>query len=125
MIGDLVRGVYGALGSGDRDALLTLLAPGFRAEVAAGMPLGLGGPIDGAEAMIAFWWALGASYAVRPEPDEWVACADGRLLVTGVYRGRERASGHAVEAAFDHLWTAQDGRLTELRQLTDTARWTP
>jgi ketosteroid isomerase-like protein len=125
MTRELVERVYAALGSGDRDALLALLAPEFQAQAAVGMPLGIGGPIDGAEAMLAFWWTLGASYAVRPEPEEWIACADGRLLVTGTYRGRERASGHVVEAAFDHLWTARDDRIVGLRQLTDTVRWAP
>jgi ketosteroid isomerase-like protein len=119
----LVERVYAALGAGDRRALLASLDPGFRAEASAGMPLGLGGRIDGPEAMVAFWWELGRHYSVRPEPEEWVDCADGRLLVVGTYRGRERATGHVVEAAFDHLWTARDDRLVALRQLTDTVRW--
>jgi len=125
VIAELVERVYTALGSGDRDALLALLAADFEGEAAAGMPDNLGGTIRGAEAMIAFWWALGARYSVRAEPAEWIACEDGRLLVRGTYRGRERASGHVVEAAFNHLWTARDGRLVALRHLTDTARWTP
>jgi ketosteroid isomerase-like protein len=124
MMRTLVERVYAALGSGDRDTLLAVLAPDFQAQAAAGMPLGIGGQIDGAEAMVAFWWTLGASYSVRPEPEEWIACEDGRLLVVGTYRGRERATGHVVEAAFDHLWTARDDRLVALRQLTDTVRWT-
>lgn len=125
MIRSLVERVYAALGTGDRDALLALLAPEFAAEASAGMPGGIGGSIRGAEAMIAFWWALGARFSVRPEPEEWITCEDGRLLVCGTYRGRERVSGHVVEAAFDHLWTARDDRLVALRQLTDTVRWTP
>jgi 2-(1,2-epoxy-1,2-dihydrophenyl)acetyl-CoA isomerase len=124
MIQALVERAYAALATGDRDTLLALLTADFEAEAAAGMPGGIGGAIRGPEAMIAFWWALGASYSVRPEPEEWIACADGRLLVTGTYRGRERATGHVVEAAFDHLWTAREDRLAALRQLTDTALWT-
>jgi ketosteroid isomerase-like protein len=125
MIRSLVERVYAGLGSGDRDALLAVLSPDFEAEVAAGLPHGLGGRIHGAEAMIDdVWWAIGARYAMRPEPDEWVACADGRLLVCGTYRGRERATEHVVEAAFDHLWTARGDQLVALRHVTDTVRWT-
>ncbi len=124
MIRTLVERVYAALGAGDRDALLEILAPDFHAKAAAGMPLALGGSIDGAGAMIDFWWELGRHYSVRPDPEEWVDCTDGRLLVLGTYRGRERATGHVVEAAFDHLWTARGGQLGALRQLTDTVRWT-
>lgn len=121
---ELVARVYPALASGDRDALLAALAPDFEAELAAGMPYGLGGTRHGAEAMIdTGWWAIGRRFAVVAEPEEWVACEDGRLLVRGTYRGHERATGHVVEAAFDHLWAARDGRLVALRQLTDTALW--
>jgi 2-(1,2-epoxy-1,2-dihydrophenyl)acetyl-CoA isomerase len=122
----LVERVYAALAAGDRDALLAVLDPELDAHLADGMPDGLGGPRRGAEAMIdTGWWAIGRAYAVLAEPEEWIACADGRLLVRGRYRGRARDTGHVIDAAFDHLWTARDGRLTALRQLTDTARWRP
>lgn len=120
----LVERVYAALCTGDRDALLAVLAPDFDGELAAGLPLGLGGRRRGPEAMVdEGWWAIGAAFAVRAEPEEWIACADGRLLVCGHYRGAARRSGAALDAAFMHLWTASEGRLVALRQLTDTARW--
>jgi 2-(1,2-epoxy-1,2-dihydrophenyl)acetyl-CoA isomerase len=121
---DLVRGVYTALAAGDATALGTLLDPGFEAEVAAGMPLGLGGRRQGPEAMIRdTWWPIGRAYRLRVEPEEWIPCVDGRLLVLGHYRGRSRDSGHPVDAAFVHLWTARDGRVVALWHLTDTALW--
>jgi len=69
------------------------------------------------------WWAIGRAFDLRAEPEEWIDCADGRLLVTGRYRGHARASGAPIDAAFAHLWTARDSRLTRLWQLTDSARW--
>ncbi|TMD92027.1 MAG: DUF4440 domain-containing protein [Chloroflexi bacterium] len=121
---ELVRSVYSALAAGDAAALGELLAPGFEAEVAEGMPLGLGGHRSGSDAMIReTWWPIGRSFAMRVEPGEWIACEDGRLLVLGRYRGRARSTGQPVDAAFAHLWTARDGRLVGLRQLTDTALW--
>jgi ketosteroid isomerase-like protein len=121
---DLVRGVYTALAAGDAPALTTLLDPTFEAEVAEGMPLGMGGRREGPEAMIRdTWWPIGRAYAIRVEPAEWIACEDGRLLVLGHYRGRCRATGRPVDAAFIHLWTVRDRRVVALRQLTDTALW--
>jgi 2-(1,2-epoxy-1,2-dihydrophenyl)acetyl-CoA isomerase len=121
---ELVRGVYTALAAGDATALGELLDPGFEAEVAAGMPLGLGGRRRGPEAMIRdTWWPIGRAYSLRVEPAEWIPCEDGRLLVLGHYRGRARASARSVDAAFVHLWTARDGRVVALRHLTDTALW--
>lgn len=122
----LVERAYIALAAGDRDALEDLIAEDFDAELCEGMPLGLGGRRTGATAMIdEGWWAIGRAFAVRAEPEEWIAGADGRLLVRGRYRGTSRDGGGVVDAAFDHLWSARDGQLASLRQLTDTVRWGP
>lgn len=124
-IEELVRGVYAALRAGDAATLDRLLAPGFVGEIAAGMPAGAGRHQGPAAMREDGWWAIGRAYAVLAEPAELVACADGRLLVTGTYRGTRRADGFVVEAAFTHLWTAREGRLVALTQVTDTERWTP
>ncbi|MCK9248053.1 MAG: nuclear transport factor 2 family protein [Solirubrobacteraceae bacterium] len=121
---ELVERVYAALGTGDRTALEAVLDAGFVGELADGLPDGLGGRREGPDAMIdRGWWAIGARYAVLAEPEEWIPCTDGRVLVRGTYRGRRRDDGRTVEAAFAHLWGGADGRLTTLWQVTDTARW--
>lgn len=119
----LVDRLYAALAAGDADALERVLAPDFVAHFADGMPVG-GGRHDGAApARDEGWWAIGRAFSVRAEPAERIRCADGRLLVRGRYRGHRRADDAPVDAEFNHLWSARDGRLVELRQLTDTARW--
>lgn len=123
-IDELVTRLYAALREGDRDGLFALLDDGFVGELSPGMPLGLGGRRAGAAAMGRDGWgAIGRAFAAAPEEDERVACADGRLLVVGVYRGSARSTGRPLEATFTHLWTARDGRLVHLRQTTDTAAW--
>jgi 2-(1,2-epoxy-1,2-dihydrophenyl)acetyl-CoA isomerase len=120
----LVRRLYDALAHGEADALTELLDPEFEARFAEGLPLGIGGRRVGPEAAIRDgWWAIGRSYKLRAEPEEWIPTSDGRLLVLGVYRGHARATGASVDAAFAHLWAGRRGRLVGLRQLTDTARW--
>ena len=121
---ELVRSLYAALADWDKERLRELLDPSFEAELPEGMPVGAGGRRIGAEAMIRDTWRpLGRTYAMRPEPTEWIACDGGRLLVLGRYRGHARATGLPVDAAFAHLWTARDGRLVGLRHVTDTALW--
>jgi len=121
---ELVALVYPALAVGDRDALNELLDPEFEATLTEGLPFGIGGTHSGAvAAQRDGWWAIGRAFDLRAEPHEWIDCADGRLLVIGRYVGSARASGAPVDAAFAHLWTAGDGRLTRLWQLTDSARW--
>ena len=123
-IEELVRRLYAALAAGDRDEVLAVLDPEFEGRLAEGMPLGLGGIRGGARAMQADgWWAIGRAFAVLAEPEEWIPCADGRLLVVGRYRGAARSTGRAVDAGFAHLWAAADGRLTSISQYTDTAVW--
>ena len=120
----LVRETYTALAAGDRATMERLLAPDFDASFAEGMPLGCGGPHRGAAAAIDDgWWAIGRSFAVRAEPEEWIETGDGRLLVLGTYRGRARGTGRRFTATFAHLWSAREHKLTGVVQVTDTARW--
>lgn len=120
----VVRHLYTALADGDRDTLDAILDPDFVGVLAAGMPGGVGGEHRGAEAMRRDGWGgIGRHFAARAEPDRIDALADGRLLVSGHYRGRGRRGGAELEAAFTHVVTVTGGRLTRLEQLTDTARW--
>jgi 2-(1,2-epoxy-1,2-dihydrophenyl)acetyl-CoA isomerase len=85
----------------------------------------MGGEHRGAEAMQRnLWWKIGKHYKVEAQPAELRVLADGGLLVTGHYRGLARRSGRALDAEFAHvLQFDHDGRITSLRQLTDTAAW--
>ncbi|MBB4663894.1 nuclear transport factor 2 family protein [Conexibacter arvalis] len=118
-----VERLYEALGGGDGEVVLSLLAPEFEGRIAAGMPAGAG-VHRGAEAMVRDgWWSIGRAFKVVAEPQEWVPCADGRLLVTGAYRGVARGTSARVDARFAHLWSGGAGGLTALEQWTDTALW--
>jgi ketosteroid isomerase-like protein len=124
LIEELVRRLYEALATGDADAVAELLAPDFQGSVAPGMPLELGGHKDGMAAMRDDgWWAIGREFSVRVKPEEWIPCADGRLLVIGRYVGRARDSGRPFEAEVAHLWSAAGDRLTSVHQFTDTVMW--
>jgi 2-(1,2-epoxy-1,2-dihydrophenyl)acetyl-CoA isomerase len=120
-----VRSLYRALAAGDREALGKLLHPDFLGHATAGLPLGVGGEHIGPDAMRReVWWRLGRHYNVQAQPDEFHTLDDGRLLVAGRYRGEARRSGNKLDAAFHHvIGFADDGRMTSLDQLTDSAGW--
>lgn len=121
---ELVARMYEALAQGDSAAVAELLDPEFEGVLAEGLPAGLGGRREGMLAMRdEGWWAIGRAFRVRADPEEWIECADGRLLVLGRYVGSARSTGKPLDAAFAHVWTARDGRLTRVWQLTDTALW--
>jgi 2-(1,2-epoxy-1,2-dihydrophenyl)acetyl-CoA isomerase len=121
---DLARKLYAALAAGDREQLDSLLHPDFSGRIAEGMPFGIGGHHTGSAAMRRNGWgAIARYFDARAEPEHFLGLADGRLLVTGRYRGRGKQGGAPLDAAFAHLITIDQGRIKALEQYTDTARW--
>jgi ketosteroid isomerase-like protein len=122
-VSELLQAFYAALRRGDRAAVAGALAPDFEATFTAGLPHGIGGVHRGEDAIDRGWWTIGRHFDLEATPEEWIAGDGGRTVVLGTYRGHARATGTAVEAAFAHVWTIQDGRLRRLVQITDSARW--
>lgn len=121
---DLARALYAALAAGDRDQLDALLHPEFCGRTADGMPFGIGGDYDSPAAMRRNGWGkIARHFEARAEPERFLDLADGRLLVTGRYRGRGKQGGAPLDAAFAHLIAIDHGRIKSLEQFTDTARW--
>jgi len=121
---ELARRLYRALASGDRQALEEVLHPSFTGHTTEGLPLGLGGDYQGPQAMRReFWGRIGSSFVARAEPEEFGFLEDGRLLVRGRYTGKARAGDAPLDAEFMHVVSFADGRIRELVQLTDSARW--
>jgi 2-(1,2-epoxy-1,2-dihydrophenyl)acetyl-CoA isomerase len=121
---DLARALYAALAAGDRNQLDALLHPEFTGRTAEGMPFGIGGDHAGPTAMRRNGWgAIARHFEARAEPERFLDLADGRLLVTGRYRGRGKQGGAVLDAAFAHLIAVDQGRIKSLEQFTDTARW--
>lgn len=116
--------LYDALAGQDVAALDALLDPAFSGDVSRGMPMGVGGDIDGPDAMIRdVWGVVAEGYDVRPVPDDLLAVGQDRVVVIGRYLGRARSSGRSFEAAFAHDVAVRDGRIAALRQITDTVPW--
>ena len=121
---ELARALYAALAAGDRVQLDALLHPEFTGRTAEGMPFGIGGNHDGPAAMRKNGWgAIARHFEARAEPERFLDLTDGRLLVTGRYRGRGKQGGAALNATFAHLIAIDQGRIKSLEQFTDTARW--
>ena len=116
--------LYDAFGARDAPALLGALTPAFRGVVSAGMPLDVGGVYEGPERMLTDCWArVFAELDTRPVPDEYLPAGSDRMVVMGRYIGRATRTGQPHDAAFAHVLRFADGCVTELVQITDTARW--
>lgn len=121
---EVARRLYDAFAARDGAAVRSVLHPSFVGVVSAGMPLGVGGRHEGPEAMLAEVWApVFSAYDVVPTPEEIIPAGSERVVAIGAYRGTERTTGKAVNAAFAHVLHMSDGRVRELIQITDTASW--
>lgn len=120
----LVREFYEALAAGDRQRLQELLHPRFTGHATEGLPFGLGGDYHGPDEMRRnFWGKIAKNFIARVQPGEFRRLDDGRLMVQGRYVGEARASGVKLDAEFIHILSFADGRISGLRQLTDSERW--
>jgi ketosteroid isomerase-like protein len=123
---EAARRLYDAFAARDPEAILDSLHRDFVGEVSAGMPLGVGGRHQGPDAMLRDVWAkVFAHYDMQVQAEEFLPSGDEHVTAIGHYRGVERGSGGAVEAAFAHVLIVADDRIVGLRQITDTAQWTP
>jgi ketosteroid isomerase-like protein len=119
----VARRLYAGFAAHDARAILEVLSPSFVGVVSPGMPLGVGGHHDGPQAMLdEAWIPVFTAYDVTPEADELIDAGD-RVVAVGAYRGTERATGRRFEASFAHVLDISDGRISALRQITDTASW--
>jgi uncharacterized protein len=116
--------LYTAFANADGQALFDLLTDDFVGEVSTGMPHGVGGNHRGPADMITeVWGRIAALYDMHVEPAEYLSVDDDRVVVLGRYWGPARDGGSAVDAAFAHVITTRGDRITALRQITDTTRW--
>jgi ketosteroid isomerase-like protein len=114
---------YDAMHRLDVSGILDVLAPDFVGHVSEGLPGGFGGRHDGAQAMVDdVWVPVYRAFRALPHPAEYLAAGPGRVLVLGEYRGEEP---EPFTAEFAHVLRVTDGRIAELRQITDTRRWPP
>lgn len=121
---DAARRLYEAFAARDAPAILAALDDDFVGTVSPGMPLGVGGRHEGPITMLRdVWGPIFLAYEMRVEAERYYPSGDDHVIAVGHYRGNERESGRPVDAAFAHVLTVRDGRITALEQITDTARW--
>lgn len=121
---DVARQLYPAMKTRDATALAAILAPDLRARITAGLPHAWGGVYDSAQELIQQCWRPMLELVdVRPVTREFLVVGGTTVVVLGEYRIEARGSGRRSEAAFVHILHIADGRICELEQVTDSARW--
>jgi ketosteroid isomerase-like protein len=120
---ETIQKLYEALGQGDAQVMATLVAAQVRWEILPGFPHG--GTHVGLEAVFNnfFGPVLEDFEAWRTVP-ETILDAGDEVIALGHYHSRAKTTGKDMIAAFAHVWSLQEGKVTRLRQYADTVQLT-
>jgi uncharacterized protein len=113
-----VKDFFAALGSGDREALLALVAEDIE-WIIPGEAWPLAGTYRGHAGLANLLGTASKSIETFTEPREFVAQGD-RVLVIGFARGKIKATKKTFEDDWIFAITVRDGRLTSIREYVDT-----
>ena len=113
-----VKDFFAAIGRGDRERLLTLVAEDIE-WIIPGEAWPLAGTHRGHAGLAGLLETASKSIEASTEPREFVAQGD-RVLVVGFARGKIKATNKTFEDDWIFAITLRDGRLTNIREYVDT-----
>jgi uncharacterized protein len=113
-----VKDFFAAIGGGDGDGLLALVAEDIE-WIIPGKDWPLAGTHRGHAGLTDLLETASKSIETSTEPREFVAQGE-RVLVVGFARGRIKATNKTFEDDWIFAITVRDGRLTNIREYVDT-----
>jgi ketosteroid isomerase-like protein len=114
----VVKDFFAALGSGDKQRLLALVAEDIE-WIIPGEDWPLAGTRRGHAGLADLLETASKTLETSTEPREFVAQGD-RVLVVGFARGKVKATNKTFEDDWIFAITVRDGRLTSIREYIDT-----
>jgi ketosteroid isomerase-like protein len=113
-----VKAFFAAIGRGDMEALLGLVAEDIE-WIIPGKEWPLAGTHRGHAGLASLLETASQSIETSTEPREFVAQGD-RVLVVGFASGKIKATNKTFEDDWIFAITVQDGKLTSIREYVDT-----
>ena len=113
-----VKDFFAAIGRGDREALLALVAEDIE-WIIPGEAWPLAGTHRGHAGLANLLGTASKSIETSTEPREFVAQGD-RILVVGFARGKIKATNKTFEDDWIFAITVRDGTVTNIREYVDT-----
>ena len=113
-----VKDFFSAIGKGDREKLLALVAEDIE-WIIPGEDWPLAGTYRGHAGLADLLETASGSIETTTEPREFVAQGD-RVLVVGFATGRIKATNKTFEDDWIFAITVRDGKLTRIREYVDT-----
>jgi ketosteroid isomerase-like protein len=113
-----VKNFFAAMGSGDRQHLLSLVAEDIE-WIIPGEDWPLAGTRHGHAGLANLLETASESIETSTEPREFIAQGD-RVLVVGVAAGKIKATSRAFKDNWIFAITVRNGKLTNIREYVDT-----
>ena len=113
-----VKDFFAAIGRGDREGLLALVAEDIE-WIIPGEDWPLAGTHRGHAGLAGLLQKVSETVETSTEPREFVAQGD-RVLVVGFATGRIKATNRTFEDHWVFAITVRDGKLTNIREYIDT-----
>src|SRR4051794_27675775 len=113
-----VKDFFAAIGRGDRETLLALIADDIE-WIIPGEDWPLAGTHRGHDGVADLLETASKSIETSTEPREFVAQGD-RVLVVGFAKGKIKATNKTFEDNWIFAITVREGRLTSIREYVDT-----
>jgi hypothetical protein len=113
-----VKDFFAAIGRGDKDGLLALVAKDIE-WIIPGEDWPLAGTRHGHAGLADLLETASRSMETSTEPREFIAQGD-RVLVVGFAKGKIKATNKTFEDDWIFAITVRDGRLTKIREYIDT-----
>ncbi|MDC9724163.1 MAG: nuclear transport factor 2 family protein [Urechidicola sp.] len=118
----IISELYTSFSEGDIDAVLAGFDENIVWNEAENFPYDDGNPYIGPQAVLD-----GVFARVGGEWDNFIVderivynMDDDMVLVTGRYKGTNKATGKSINAQLVHHWTLKDGKIIQFQQYTDT-----
>ncbi|HEU4852283.1 MAG TPA: nuclear transport factor 2 family protein [Telluria sp.] len=117
---DFIKEFYDAYLQGDRERLLSCMAPDIEWDIPSMPGIPFSGKRRGREQVNEFFRLVGESQQlVRFEPRDFVSQC-GRVYVTGRNDWKVKATGAGFSTDWVHIFTVKDRQVTGFRQFMDT-----
>lgn len=118
----LIQNLYASFAQGDVPAVLQMFDPKIIWNEAENFPYADGNPYIGPQAVLEGVFArIGAEWEYWNITDQkYYEAHSGEIIVTGRYSAKNKMTGKELNVQFVHIWTLNDGLVTNFQQYADT-----
>ncbi len=119
---EIVQNLYAAFAKGDIPGVLKYFNPKIEWNEAENFPYADGNPYIGPQAVLEGVFArIGAEWEYwNLMEQKYYEVNSGEIIVTARYQARNKLTNKEINVQFVHMWTLNDGLVTNFQQYADT-----